>query len=261
MRHIGGSITLGSVSDLFATFGAFFGLSSANMQAVILAAGEGKRLRPLTLDRPKPMVELLGKPILEHTIAELPSLIDELIIVVGYKGEKIKEHFSSAWKGRPITYVEQALPPTGTATALFSARAFLRPGQRFASLMGDNVSGGSALEKALEHDFALLVRTHEHPEHFGVIELHEDGTIKNMHEHPKNPPTNLVSTGTYVLSEDIFSVAPVLNPDRNEYLLPDLLLEIAKRQPVAVVEQDFWVSVDKPDDIPGAEALLRARGH
>src|SRR3989344_5531342 len=133
------------------------------MQAVILAAGEGKRLRPLTLDRPKPMVELLEKPILEHTIAELPPAIDELVIVVGYKGEKIKEYFGTNWKGRPITYVEQEMPPLGTARALFSARTALRSGEKFISIMGDNVSGGKALAEALTHDFSLLVRTHEHP--------------------------------------------------------------------------------------------------
>src|SRR3989344_7915186 len=114
------------------------------MQAVILAAGEGKRLRPLTLDRPKPMIELLGKPILEHTIENLPSAINELVIVVGYKSEKIKNHFGNNWKGRSIVYVEQNMPPTGTAHALFTARRALKPG-RFLSLMGDNISGGKAL--------------------------------------------------------------------------------------------------------------------
>jgi len=109
------------------------------------------------------------------------------------------------------------------------------------------------------YDFALLVRRHDHPEHFGVIEVNENGTIKNMIEHPKNPPTNLVSTGTYVLSDRIFDTNMVLNVDRNEYLLPDLLLEVARREPVYTVEQDFWISVDKPDDIPGAEELLKQR--
>ncbi len=225
------------------------------MHALILAAGEGKRLRPLTLDRPKPMVELLGKPILEHTISFLPKEITDLVIVVGYKGEKIRAHFGDSWKGRSITYIEQEMPPMGTAKALLSARPLLE-GKHFVSLMGDNVSGGDAIKKALAYDFALLVCTHEHPEHFGVIELHEDGTIKEMHEHPEHPPTNLISTGTYVLGNRIFNTTMALNEKRQEYLLPDLLMEVARREPVHIVEQDFWISVDKPDDIPGAETKL-----
>ena len=226
------------------------------MKALILAAGEGKRLRPLTLERPKPMVELLGKPILEHTIDNLPSVVDELVLVVRYKAEATKNYFGDSWKGRRVRYVTQDRPD-GTGHALFAAREFLEPYGKFISIMGDNVSGGKAIEKALHYDYALLVRTHEHPEHFGVIELKEDGTVKDMHEHPKVPPSNLISTGTMILSPGIFDTELRLNPDRQEYLLPDLLLQVAKREPVHVVEQDFWVSVDKPDDIPGAEEELR----
>lgn len=226
------------------------------MQALILAAGEGTRLRPLTLERPKPMVELLGKPILEHTIDNLPASIDELVIVVRYKAEAIKSHFGSSWKGRHIQYVEQE-KANGTGNALFAARSILEPRGKFVSIMGDNVSGGRAIEEALQYDYALLVRTHEHPEHFGVVELKEDGTIRNMIEHPKVPPSNLVSTGTMVLSPGIFEATLHLNSDRQEYLLPDLLLQIAQREPVHVVKQDFWVSIDKPEDIPGAEEALR----
>lgn len=228
------------------------------MRALILAAGEGTRLRPLTLDRPKPMVELLGKPILQHTIEHLPPIVDELVIVVRYKAEMIKNYFGDSWKGRSIQYVFQP-QANGTGHALFAARSALEPFGKFVSVMGDNVSGGKAIEEGLKHDFSLLVQQHAHPEHFGVIELKEDGTIKNMHEHPKNPPTNLISTGTYILSSGIFNTTLTLNADRNEYLLPDLLLEVAKREPVHIVEQDFWVSVDKPEDIPAAEALLKQR--
>ena len=60
------------------------------MKAVILAAGEGTRLRPLTKNKPKPLVEINGKPILEYTLAELPRTIEEIVFVVGYKKEKIK---------------------------------------------------------------------------------------------------------------------------------------------------------------------------
>ncbi len=226
------------------------------MRALVLAAGEGKRLRPLTLDRPKPMVELLGKPILEHAIDHLPADVDHLVMIVKYKEEAIKEYFGNEWKGRKITYITQNTP-YGTGYALFAAREHLEPYGKFVSIMGDNISGGAAISEALKYDYTLLVQTHEHPEHFGVIELKEDGTVLNMHEHPKVPPSNLVSTGTMVLSPGIFDTDLILNEDRQEYLLPDLLLQVARREPVHIVKQDFWVSVDKAEDIPDAEEKLR----
>jgi NDP-sugar pyrophosphorylase family protein len=205
------------------------------------------------------MVELLGKPILEHVIDNLPPAIDELVIVVRYKAEAIKNYFGNSWKGRSIQYVYQE-QANGTGHALFAARPLLEPKGKFVSLMGDNISGGKAIEEGLRYDFALLVKTHEHPEHFGVIELKKDGTVLNMHEHPKVPPSNLVSTGTMILSPGIFDTELIMNPDRKEYLLPDLLLQVARREPVHVVKQDFWVSVDKPEDIPDAEEQLRRAG-
>jgi NDP-sugar pyrophosphorylase family protein len=77
------------------------------MQCVILAAGKGTRLRPLTDDIPKPLVLVAGKSLLEHIVAALPSAVDELIIVHGYLGEQIKAHCGEFYFGRKVTYVEQ----------------------------------------------------------------------------------------------------------------------------------------------------------
>jgi len=94
------------------------------MKALVLAAGEGKRLRPLTDDRPKPMILLNGRPLLEYILAELPDAITEMIIIIGYHGEKIREHFGDSWGGRKITYIEQT-ERLGTARAVLLAKDLL----------------------------------------------------------------------------------------------------------------------------------------
>lgn len=76
------------------------------MRAVILAAGEGKRMRPLTEKIPKPMLQVLGRPLLEHIFDSLPDAVDEVILGIGYLGGQIKAHFGSSFGGCKIRYVE-----------------------------------------------------------------------------------------------------------------------------------------------------------
>ncbi len=77
------------------------------MQAVILAAGEGVRMRPLTLTKPKPLLEVLGKPLIRYATEGLPKEVTELIIVLGYRGEQIKAYCGTSFCGRTVTYVWQ----------------------------------------------------------------------------------------------------------------------------------------------------------
>jgi len=95
------------------------------MKAVILAAGEGIRMRPLTINTPKPLLKIIGKPILEHIIDSFPNEIDEIIIVVGYLKDQIKNYFGSNWKSRKINYIFQK-DKKGTAHALWLCRPLLK---------------------------------------------------------------------------------------------------------------------------------------
>src|SRR5688572_19932255 len=94
------------------------------MQAVIMAAGLGTRLRPHTLTTPKPMLSVAGRPILEWTFASLPPEVDEVVLVVNYLKDKIVGHFGDSWQGRKISYVEQT-ELRGTGDALSRCRAIL----------------------------------------------------------------------------------------------------------------------------------------
>ncbi len=226
------------------------------MQAVILAAGEGKRMRPLTLTRPKPMIEVSGKPLLARIIDALPSEIKKVIIVVGYKGEMIRDYFGEKYGGRRIKYVEQ-LEPLGTGHALHLARPFIRG--RFLFMFADDLHGPEDLREALNHPLAILAARHPEPTRFGVIETGPDGRLFAIEEKPATPKTNLVSTGAMVLDDRIFDYELVRH-ENGEYYLTNPLSELAQEHPVMVVEQGFWVPLAYPEDVKEAERILAERG-
>lgn len=226
------------------------------MQAVILAAGEGKRMRPLTLERPKPLIEVAGKPLIEHVLDALPEEIDEVIVVVGYKGDMIREHLGDARKGRTLRYVHQWMP-AGTAHALSIARPFITG--KFMFLNADDILGPEALKEALSHPLAILVAPSDKPETMGVVATRADGTLERIDEKPEKPLSNLVNTGTMVLDERLFAYEAPRHAS-GEYYMTDPVSLLAKEHPIKVIEQPVWIPVGYPEDIPKAEALLKELG-
>ncbi|MEK7613652.1 MAG: nucleotidyltransferase family protein [Patescibacteria group bacterium] len=226
------------------------------MQALILAAGKGTRMRPLTDDRPKPMVHLLGKPILAHAIECLPKEITEVVVVIGYHGEKIKEYFGSSYNERAISYVEQR-ENKGPAHALFTAREALTS-DPFLLAAGDNVNVFSIPSYIHPGSYVLYVHSHQEPYRFGVVELTEDGKrVKNIEEKPESPASNLISTGTMILGKDVFNLSLTLHKERGEYFMPPVVMQaVSEGIPVSVEEQTLWIGVDSPGDIPVAELEL-----
>lgn len=224
-----------------------------HMQAVILAAGEGRRLRPLTLERPKALVEVAGRPVLEYIIDALPKEIDEVILVIGYMADMLRKHFGDSYGGRRIRYVHQWMP-AGTAHALSMAEPLLREG-RFLFTFGDDIHGTEAFEEALSYPLALLAATHPEPWKFGVISLNEDGTLAGIIEKPTAPTTNLISTGAMVLDTRIFQYETARHGNGEYYLTHPLSL-FAKEHPIHVIKQDFWIPIGYPEDIKVAEQRL-----
>jgi NDP-sugar pyrophosphorylase family protein len=225
------------------------------MQAVILAAGEGKRMQPLTFERPKPLVEVAGKPIIEHILEVLPKEIDEVIIVIGYKADMIRQRLGDEYKGKKIRYVFQWMP-AGTAHALSIARPFLTG--KFLFLNADDIHAPEALEEAIKHPLAIVVAPHEEPHKFGVVKKNEDGTLHSIAEKPKEPEGNLVNTGGMVLDDRIFAERAQRH-DNGEYYITDPFSALAEKYPVMVIEQPLWIPVGSPEDIPKAEEILKSR--
>ena len=211
-------------------------------------------MRPLTLEVPKPLVLIAGRPLLEHIIDALPAEVNEIILVVGYKAEMIKKHFGNLYKGRTIRYVLHWMP-AGTAHALSMTAPLLRDG-RFIMLNADDLHGKEAFVEALRYPLAILAATHEDPSKFGVIELKGDHTLASIIEKPENPPSNLISTGAMVLDKRIFNYEAVRHPSGEYYMTSPLNL-FAKEFPIQVVEQKFWVPVGSPSDIAIAEQKLK----
>ena len=157
--------------------------TSNGMQAVIPAAGEGVRMHPLTLTKPKPLLEVQGKPLIQHIIEALPDTIDEVIIVVGYLGQQIVDFCGYVFCGKKITYVWQK-EKTGTARALQLCKPFLRPG-KFLFANADDLINRETLERALVHDLCIVTTHRDDWQKWGILELHADGSVKKFVEKHK----------------------------------------------------------------------------
>ena len=222
------------------------------MQCVILAAGKGTRLRPLTDNCPKPLVHVAGKPLLDHIVGALPSAVDELIIVTGYLGEQIRAYCGEEFHGRKVQYVEQTVQD-GTGRALWLCKDMLQG--RFLFMFADDMHGKNDIARIASYTRGILTKTSDTPERFGVIVRNPDGTLAEMIEKPTHPPSNLVSTGVMVLDDHIFEFEPQ-NPVNGEFYLTESLERYARQYPVAVVEEDVWIPIGYPEDITRAETLL-----
>lgn len=222
------------------------------MQCVILAAGKGTRLRPLTENCPKPLVEVGGKTLLDHIVGALPSSVDELIIVTGYLGEQIREHCGEEFHGRTVTYVTQE-EQNGTAKALWLCKDLIKG--RFLFLFADDIHGKDDLARATSYSRSMLVASVETPEKFGIVVRKPDGTIDQMIEKPEHAPSNCASTGAMVLDAHIFDFEPEMTV-KGEYYLTEVIERYAKEYPIAVVEQTLWIPIANVDDVENANERL-----
>jgi UDP-N-acetylglucosamine diphosphorylase / glucose-1-phosphate thymidylyltransferase / UDP-N-acetylgalactosamine diphosphorylase / glucosamine-1-phosphate N-acetyltransferase / galactosamine-1-phosphate N-acetyltransferase len=224
------------------------------MKAVILAAGEGKRLRPLTDEIPKPMVRVGGRPILEYTLSILPDEITEVILVVGYRQEAIREYFGDSFGTRRLIYVEQP-KLKGTGDALILARPFLNE-ESFMLLYADDLYHPADLTACIKDTSRVLVKEHSKPERFGVCLIDDEGRVAKILEKKPNPPSNLVNIGAYYLTSDIFSFPPKLSP-HGEYFLTEQIDAMAQEHPVYIERARFWHPIGYPEDVAAAEAWLQ----
>jgi bifunctional UDP-N-acetylglucosamine pyrophosphorylase/glucosamine-1-phosphate N-acetyltransferase len=226
------------------------------MQCVILAAGKGTRLRPLTEHTPKPLVQVAGKTLLDHIVGALPSSVDELVIVTGYLGEQIREHCGDEFHGRKVTYVHQE-EPNGTAKALWLCKDLIKG--RFLFMFADDIHGKNDLARAVSYSRSMLVAQVDNPEKFGIVVRRPDGTISQMIEKPENAPSNCASTGAMVLDQNIFDYEPQESKTiKGEYYLTEVIERYSKEFPIAVVEQSTWIPIASVADVDGANALLTA---
>jgi len=225
------------------------------MQAVILAAGKSTRTYPITLTRPKCLVKIANKPIIQHNLENLHGLVDEAIVVVGYMKEMIKDFLGSEFHGIRITYVEQK-EQLGTAHALLAAEKSIKG--RFMVMMGDDIYYRRSMESLLPHRNALLVQKVKDPSRFGVWLASKDGLITGFAEKPARFVSDLVNCGLYVLEPGIFEeIKSLKKSERGEYELNEAVNNYAKNHPVKCMDAEKgWLSVGYPWDILGANERL-----
>jgi len=172
-------------------------------KAVILAAGEGKRLRPFTETMPKVMLPVANKPILEYVLdAVKKSGVEEVLLVVGYKKEVIMEYFKD-YKDITITYITQD-KQLGTAHALLQTKRHLK--EPFIVLAGDNIIDPGSIRKLTKDtsQYAILIKEHPYPSKYGVVFV-ENKSIKRIVEKPKEDIGKYISTGIYKLPASVFT--------------------------------------------------------
>ena len=225
------------------------------MKCVILAAGEGKRMRPLTLATPKPLLAVAGRPILEHIVGVIPGEITELIMVIGYRGDQIQDFCGTNFLGRKVRYVWQG-EKLGTGLALKLCQSLVG-NERFLLVYADDLYGAGGMAECLSHPRSLLVTEHPEPQRFGVVTLHPDGTVASIVEKPEQPSSNLVSTGAMVLDEHIFRYQPELHSN-GEYYLTSMISRLVRDHRVAGVKTESWFPIGSPEDLDTAEEFIAA---
>ncbi|WP_297420365.1 bifunctional sugar-1-phosphate nucleotidylyltransferase/acetyltransferase [Thermococcus sp.] len=220
------------------------------MKAVILAAGKGERLRPLTDDRPKVVLKVANRPIIEYVMENLDSFVDEFIIVTRYMMERLIGTLGDEFNGKPITYVEQK-PGDGTARAIGSAEEHVD--DEFIAVNGDIYFEAEAVKALISAfrkenaDAALVVKNFGDLSHLGKIEV-EGNTIRAVLEKPGNVP-GYANLGIYAFKSEVFEFierTPVSK--RGEYEITDtlnLMIEAGRRITYATYD-GYWNDIGRP---------------
>lgn len=210
-------------------------------QAVILAAGKGIRFHPLTKSCPKPLLKVLNKTILEHNLDQLDNLVSEVILVIGYQGEKIKNFFGNRYKNLKIKYIFQG-PQLGTGDAAKTALALIK--DKFLVLNGDDIYDREDIKKCLKRYPCMLLSRVENSSNFGVVALSKN-LVKGIVEKPKKALDHLVNTGLYFLPKSILNFKIKKSP-RGEYELTDYANEFIKKEKLFFVEAKNWYPLPYP---------------
>jgi bifunctional UDP-N-acetylglucosamine pyrophosphorylase/glucosamine-1-phosphate N-acetyltransferase len=222
------------------------------VDAIILAAGLGTRLRPHTLTTPKPLLPLAGRPILDWALGALPPTVDRVLVVVNYLADQIEaylkrqEHFAR-WEA-----VRQEVP-RGTGDAFRTCRDRLRS-DRFLVLNGDDLYGATDLAELAQRSAGLLVAPVDEPRRFGIVFQNPDGSLEKLVEKPELEGRRPANTGAYVFPADVFDTELTVSA-RGEYEITDYVSALAKRRTVDVIEARFWLPIGTVEAWQAAQTM------
>lgn len=230
--------------------------------AVVLAAGEGVRLRPLTRNRPKPMLPAANRPIIEHV---LDSLIDagiqRVVLVVGYRHERVQEHFGPTYRDTELTYVRQE-KQLGSGHALECAGEVVE--SPVLVVNGDQIADAGIVRDVRESyesyaDPALAVIEHPRAGSYGAVDL-ENGRVTNLRERPGGD-YRLLNAGVYAVDDAVFDAIDAVERVAGEVSLPSAMAYLVREGRVRAVRSDgLWLDATYPWDLLVLSRKLLAEG-
>jgi bifunctional UDP-N-acetylglucosamine pyrophosphorylase/glucosamine-1-phosphate N-acetyltransferase len=230
------------------------------MDAVILAAGLGTRLRPHTLTTPKPLLPVRGRPILDWALGALPRAVDRVLVVIHYLPDQVTTYLQGQKHFDRWETVLQA-QPRGTGDALRACREHIRS-DRFLVLNGDDLYGAADLAELVTRPAGLLVQPVAEPKRWGIAFLKPDGMLERLVEKPDLPGPQLANTGAYLFPRSVFDIEIGLSA-RGEYEITDYVSALAARGAFHVVQANFWLPIgtvetwQQAQDMPLERVLTR----
>jgi bifunctional UDP-N-acetylglucosamine pyrophosphorylase/glucosamine-1-phosphate N-acetyltransferase len=241
-------------------------MEEIHLKAVILSAGEGKRMRPLTLTKPKTMLPVAGKPIIQYNIEALrDNGITDILLVVKYKEELVKSYFKDGKDfGVKISYETQD-EPAGTADAISYSEDFAK-NENLIVLNGDIILDKELISEIIadyensQFDTLMVLTEVEDPSHYGVVEI-QGILVKNIIEKPKkeDAPSNLINAGIYIFNKDVFSkIAETQVSSRGEFEITDsLILQIKDNKNIkGFITDKKWIDIGMPWDLLEINELI-----
>ena len=226
------------------------------MDAILLAAGKGTRMRPLTDNTPKPLLEVQNRPIMAWTLLNLAPICDRVIIVAKYLKPQIEAYMAQQDIIPDYAIAEQLPEPLGTGHAVQVCRPLLKS-DSFLVLNGDDLFDGPALAKMKDEEAAILTVERDDPSAYAAVIQNEQGYLEKLHEKPPvgmYPAPVKVNIGAYKLTTKIFDY-DIQKSERGEYEITDYVSYLATQVNVAVITTDFWQPVGNPDDLDYAQTI------
>jgi bifunctional UDP-N-acetylglucosamine pyrophosphorylase/glucosamine-1-phosphate N-acetyltransferase len=210
------------------------------MQAVLMVAGKSTRTYPLTLTRPNPLLPILNRPMIEHSLDQMVGLFDQVILIVGYRQEMIHGRLGESYRGIRLIYQEQK-EQLGTGHAVLQAEPHIRG--RFVAMNGDDLFSRVDLEKLLQVENGALVKRVPDPSLYGVYQVNAQGLVLDLVEKPDRDLGDLANIGCYIFLPEVFDKlrkAPL--SVRGEIEIVDGILGIAREKPFYTVPiSSFWL--------------------
>jgi bifunctional UDP-N-acetylglucosamine pyrophosphorylase/glucosamine-1-phosphate N-acetyltransferase len=210
------------------------------MDAIILAAGLGTRLRPHTLTTPKPLLPVRGRPILDWALGALPPEVDRVLVVVHHLADQIEAYLRTQKHFAEWVAVRQE-QPRGTGDAFRSCREQLRS-ERFLVINGDDLYGAADLAALARCPAGMLVHPVDEPRRFGIAFVRPDGTLERLVEKPDLDGRHLANVGAYLFPREVFGTELTLSA-RGEFEITDYVSALAARQPVYAPQCRFWLPI------------------